>query len=206
VKTAGVVLPRSAAHLVFGLAGELAVGIICGFVVNIVFVAAQMAGELLSRQIGTSLAQVINPLFESQFPIFGEFYYMFALVVFVAVNGHHVLLAGLVNTFERVPLMGAAFHAGMVEKAAGLMGDMFILMIRLAAPAFAALFLVTIALAIIARTVPQIHVLLIGFPLQVCLGLIVMSLALAGTAVVLGGSFSWAMREMDRILRFMIPR
>jgi len=205
VSRAGVNLPSDWPHLVLGLAGELAVGLICGFVVNIVFAAAQMGGAFLSRHMGTALAQVINPLFEAPVPVFGQFYYMFALMVFVAINGHHILLAGLVKTFERVPLMGVRFHGGMVTLVSGLMGDMFVLMIKLAAPTFAALFLVTVALGIIARTVPQIHVLLIGFPLKVCVGLIVTALALGGAALLLADSFGWIMGELQTIQRFMVP-
>lgn len=206
VKTASVVLPSNAAQLVLGIAGELAVGVVCGFVVNIVFVAAQMGGALISRQMGTALAQVINPMFEAQVPLFGQFYYMFALVVFMAVNGHHMLLSGLLSTFERVPLMGAQFHVGMVAKMTVLMGDMFVLMIKLAAPTFAALFLVTVVLGIIARTVPQIHVLIIGFPLKACVGFVVTAVALAGTAALLGRSFTWILQELEQVVRFMVPR
>ena len=200
-----VAMPTDWPHLLVGIAGELAVGLICGFVVNLVFVAAQMGGTLLSRHMGTALARVINPLYESPVPVFGQFYYLFAVVVFVAVNGHHVLIAGLVKTFDRIPLMGAEFHAGMVVKMSELMGDMFILMVKLAAPTFVALFLVTVALGIIARTVPQIHVLIIGFPLKVLLGLVVTSLALAGAASLLRDSFAWAMHQLDIVLHFMVP-
>jgi len=203
LRPTAVAMPTDWPHLVVGMAGELAVGMICGFVVNIVFVAAQMGGALLSRHMGTALAQVMNPLFESSVPVLGQFYYMFALVVFVGVNGHHILIAGLVRTFDRIPLMGAGFHAGMVTTISGLMGDMFMLMIRLAAPTFVALFLVTVALGIIARTVPQIHVLIIGFPLKVCLGLVVTSLALAGAASLLAETFVWIMGRLEVVLQFM---
>lgn len=205
VRATIVTIPGTWVELVMGIAGELAVGMICGFVVNIVFVAAQMGGTLLSRHMGTALAQVMNPQFQSSVPVFGQFYYMLALVVFVGVNGHHILIAGLVKTFDRIPLMGAGFHAGMVATVSGLMGDMFVLMIRLAAPTFAALFLVTVVLGIIARTVPQIHVLIIGFPLKVCLGLIVTSLALTGAASLLGETFIWIMRRLDVLVQFMVP-
>jgi len=206
VSTAGVRVPTAWAPLAVGLASELAVGLICGFVVSIVFAAAEMGGAFLSRHMGTALAQVINPLYEAPTPIFGQFFFMFAVVVFVAVNGHHVLLEGLVGTFSRVPLMGAHFQVGMVPLVSGLVTDMFILMVKLAAPTFVALFLVTIALGIIARTVPQINVLIIGFPLKVSLGLVVTSLALAGVAAVMTDSFGWILVQLNRVVQFMTPR
>jgi flagellar biosynthetic protein FliR len=205
VSTSGVRVPTAWVPLTMGIASELVLGLICGFVVNLVFVAAQMGGTLLSRHMGTALARVINPLFETPTPVFGQFFFMFAVVVFVAVNGHHVLLRGLIGTFDRVPLMGARFSPAMVPTVAGLMGDMFILMIQLAAPTFVALFMVTVALGIIARTVPQINVLIVGFPLKMCLGLVVTALALAGAALLLEGAFEWIMRQVDAMLRFMTP-
>ena len=176
-------LPTDLSRVVVGLAGELGIGLACGFMVSLVFVAAQMAGEFVSRQMGTTLAEVINPLFESPMPILGEFYFLFALVVFVGINGHHTLVEGLVRTFDRIPLMGVHVHAGLVPMAAGLLQDMFVLMIKLAAPAFTALFLVTIALALVARTVPQMNIMFVGFPIQVLVGLLVTALALGGAEI-----------------------
>ena len=206
VSTAGVRVPTAWAPLAVGLATELAVGLICGFVVNIVFVAAQMGGAFLSRHMGTALARVLNPLHQVPVPVFGQFFFMFALIVFVSINGHHVLVEGLVKTFDRVPLMGAEFDAGMVPMVSGLITDMFILMVKLAAPTFVALFLVTIALGIIARTVPQINVLIMGFPLKVSLGLVITSLALAGAAALLSDSFGWIMQQLEHVTRFMTPQ
>ncbi len=205
VATVPVVVPTNLSGVVLGLAGEMAVGLVCGFLVSLVFIAAQMAGELISRQMGTSLAEVINPLFESPAPIFGDFYMLFALVVFVAVNGHYVLVSGLVHTFDRVPLMGFHPHAGLVTLVSGLTQDMFVLTIKLAAPAFTALFLVTIALGIIARTVPQMNVMLVGFPLQVLLGLLITALALGGSATLIERHFDVVMRQVDAAVRLMAP-
>ncbi len=198
-------LPTELSRIVLGLAGELGIGLMCGFIVSLVFVAAQMAGEFVSRQMGTTLAEVINPLYESPAPIFGEFYFLFALVVFVGINGHHALIAGLVQTFDRVPLMGVHPHAGLVPLAAGLMQDMFVLMIKLAAPAFTALFLVTIALGIVARTVPQMNIMFVGFPIQVLVGLLVTALALGGAATLIERNFDVILRRVDVAVRLVAP-
>ena len=200
-----VTVPAELSRIVLGLAGELCVGLVCGFVASLGFYAAQMAGEFISRQMGTSFGEIMNPLYESQTPIFGEFFFLFAIVVFVAVNGHHVLVAGIVRTFERVPLMGFHPHAGLVPLVSGLMQDMFVLMIRLAAPAFTALFLVTIVLGIIARVVPQMNVLFVGFPLQVMLGLLVIALALGSVAMVIDRNLGVVSRQLDAAVRLMSP-
>ena len=203
VNSGGVVMPMDLSRLVLGLAGELLVGMVCGFVVNLVFVAAQMAGTFLSNLMGLEIAEVMNPLFQTELPIFGGFYCVFAVVVFFAVNGHHILLAGLVKTFERVPLMGIHLHPGSIAALTALMGDMFVLMIRLAAPTFVAIFLVEVVLGIVARTVPQVNVLVAGFPLKICVGLLVTAAALAAAASLLTDSFSWIMGRLALLLRFM---
>jgi flagellar biosynthetic protein FliR len=198
--------PTEGARLALGLAGELCVGLLCGFVVNLIFVAARMAGALLSTTMGTGLAEMLNPTVELEAPVIGRFYTMFAVVVFFAVNGHHVLLAGLVKSFERVPLMGAAVRPGMVTTLAGLLGDMFVVMLRIAAPTFVVLFLVTVVLGVVSRIVPRGNAAILGFPLTACVGIVAMTLTLGAAAIFLGDSFTWAVNEVDGVLRFMAPR
>ncbi len=104
-----------------------------------------------------------------------------------------------------MPLMGAHLHAGLVPLAAGLMQDMFVLMIKLAAPAFTALFLVTIALGIVARTVPQMNIMFVGFPIQVLVGLLVTALALGGAATLIERNFDVILRRVDVAVRLVAP-
>jgi flagellar biosynthetic protein FliR len=206
VESTPIVMPMTLSKLVLGLGGELALGLICGFMVNLVFLAAQMAGEVLARQMGISLGDVFNPLFEVQTPVVGQFYYLFAVVIFVSMNGHHILVKGLLGTFERVPLMGATFQPAMVSKMAGLMGHMFILMLKLSAPVLVSLLLIEVALGIIARTVPQMNVLIVGFPLKICVGLIIAAMSLAGSAKLLTDGFYWIGREIDVLTRMCVAR
>jgi flagellar biosynthetic protein FliR len=206
VPLTGAAAPTEGARLVLGLAGELCVGLVCGFVVNMVFVAARMAGSLLSTTMGTGLTEMMNPTAETQLPVLSEFYTLFAVVAFFAVNGHHVLLAGLVRSFERVPLMGAGLRPGMVTEMAGLLGDMFVLMIKLAAPTLAVLFVMTVALGVVSRIVPQGNVAILGFPLTACAGMVAVSLTLAAAAMFLGDSATWAMNQVDVMLRLMAGR
>ncbi len=195
--------PTEMSKLVLGVLGEVGIGLVCGFIVSLSFAAAQMAGELIARQMGVSLGEIMNPLYESETPIFGQFYFLFALVVFVAINGHYVLVSGLVHSFERVPLMGAHFHAGMATMMGSLMQEMFVLVIKLAAPAFAALFLVTIALALAARALPQVNIMFVGLPLPVLVGLLVTGLALGGAATLLEKHLDVVARQVDAAVRFM---
>ena len=196
-------VPTELSRLVMGLVGEVGIGLMCGFIVSLSFAAAQMAGELIARQMGVSLGEIMNPLYESETPVFGQFYFLFALVVFVAINGHYVLVSGLVHSFERVPVMGAHLHAGMAPMMGALMQEMFVLVIKLAAPAFAALFLVTIALGLAARALPQVNIMFVGLPLQVLVGLLVTGLALGGAATLLQRNLDVVARHVDAAVRFM---
>ena len=159
------------------------------------------------RTMGTALARVINPLFNSQIPIIGQFFYTFTLVVFVILNGHHRVILGLMSTFDRIPIMGASYRnvGGMIELMAGLMGDMFIMMVRIAAPAFLALFIVTVVLGVIARTVPQINVLIIGFPVKIAVGLAVMVMSLKALTMILAEGFDDVLLNMARMIEMMVP-
>ena len=200
-------VPTDLVGLTIGLASELLIGIVCGFIVNIIFIAAQMAGQMLARHMGTALARVINPLFNAQIPIVGQFYYTFTLLIFVILNGHQRVIVGIISTFDRIPIMGASYRniGGMIDLMAGLMGDMFIMMVRIAAPAFLALFIVTVVLGVIARTVPQINVLIIGFPVKIAVGLAVMVMSLKALTVILSQGFDQVLRDMARMIEMMAP-
>ena len=85
------------------------------------------------------------------------------------------------------------------------MGDMFVMMIKIAVPAYLALLIVTVVLGVIARTVPQINVLIIGFPVKIGVGLAVMALSLKAMTVILGEGFDQMLVEMARMIRLMTP-
>jgi flagellar biosynthetic protein FliR len=156
---------------------EVVVGIVVGMVTHFVFYGVQLAGQYLGVQIGFAIANVIDPQTEEQISIIGQLQFIFAMLIFITFNGHHFLLMGLQKTFETVPIGGVQFPSQLSSLFVNMMGALFVAAIKIAAPVMAALFLAEVALGIVARTVPQMNIFIVGFPLRIGVGLLALALS-----------------------------
>jgi flagellar biosynthetic protein FliR len=169
---APVVPPRPAPDgfgLGFAIATELLIGLAMGGIALAVVAAVQSAGELLGFQMGLGVAAAWDPAMGSEANALTRFVDAIALLVFVAVNGHHVLLQALAASFQRVPAGTLALAAteGMV-----VMGPRIVRAgLELAAPITAVLFVTNALLALTSRVAPQMNVFGVGAPLTVAAGL-----------------------------------
>jgi len=157
--------------MIAGMAGELFVGILIGFTARCIFAAIQSAGEMAGIQIGFSMANIIDPLSSMQVSIIAEFLYLLGMLVFLVVDAHHIFLASLVESYQRIPPLEFNFSGPLAQLLTTMTGNLFLIAIKLSAPVVAVVLLINIGLAVIARTVPQINVFIIGFPLQIAVGL-----------------------------------
>jgi flagellar biosynthetic protein FliR len=166
----GEMMPKSMWLIALMLVGEVILGLCLMLVVRVLFAAVQTGGQIIGFQMGFSMINVIDPLTGQQVVITSHFLYMTTLLTFLALDGHLYLLRGLADSFALVPpggiLITPALHGGLMELAA----DMFLLAVRIAAPVMAALFLVDLALALVGRAAPQMHVLILGFPIKIAVG------------------------------------
>lgn len=156
------------------VASELLIGVVIGYGATLPLVAMQLGGLLMGQQLGLGLAQVFNPEFEEQTEIMGSLLYMVAVTIFIILDGHHALLMVLVQSFQSVPLGGYAPDHHMLALMVGLLSSMMELGIRVAAPLLCLVFLETVAMGFVARTVPQLNVLSLGFPLRIVVGMILL--------------------------------
>ena len=106
VAVQGAPLPGEPLAFALTGAGEVLTGMILGFVLTLLFAAIQVAGQMLDMQSGFGMINVFNPALETQFPVFGFFLFIVAVLFLFATNGHHVMIRGLVSTFDRIPVGG----------------------------------------------------------------------------------------------------
>lgn len=160
--------------LAFGVAREMLIGLVMGFALLLMFLGVQVGAELISQQMALSLAQISDPFTNSNTDILTKFYLMLATLIYVLMNGHLILIGTLIQTFDTVPLLSATFDQGMLDMMLSILSASFMLGIRIAGPAVAAIFLATIALGFISRTMPQLNILAAGFPVRIVLALILL--------------------------------
>ncbi|WZL74858.1 flagellar biosynthetic protein FliR [Clostridiaceae bacterium 35-E11] len=166
-------------YLLFLLSSkEFVTGMIMGFICYLFFSSVHVAGYLIDMQIGFSMASVIDPQDDTQVPLMGNFFYMIAILVFLSINGHHTFIYGLKNSFDIIPLGSLNMNMMMIDKLIGILIYIFIISFKMSAPIFVAIFISNVLLGILARTVPQMNVFVVGMPLKILLGLVIIFLVL----------------------------
>ncbi|WP_138414807.1 flagellar biosynthetic protein FliR [Aquibacillus sediminis] len=148
---------------------EVLVGLMLGLIAYIVLSAIQIAGGFIDFQMGFAIANVMDPQTGVQSPLIGQYYYTASLLFLLAVNGHHLLIDGIFYSYQTIPLT-AFIPFGNEQIAVFIMqtfNEMFIIAFQMAIPIVGCLFLVDVALGIIARTVPQLNVFVVGLPLKI---------------------------------------
>jgi len=160
------------------ITGQLLVGVLIGFLVGLFFVAFQFAGQLFSVQMGLSISMVFDPQHQIQLPILGQMLSFFGVLLFLSVDAHHQLLSSVFLSFKSVPFFSVADNAARIAKGAGVAFiKMFGAAIRIALPMIATAMLISVTLGILAKTSPQLNVLMLGFPIQIGAGFIVIYFA-----------------------------
>lgn len=175
--TAGGPPPVEGTALALAAGAELAVGMILGFAASLLFAGVQLGGQLVDQELGFMMANVLDPLSHEQVSIVAQFKLVLSVVLYLLLDGHHFLLTAIRDSFGAVPLMAGRFSPEVAWRISDTMaGDLFRLAVRIAAPAMATLFLVTVAMALLARTVPEMNLFLLGFPVRIGVGLAVLAL------------------------------
>lgn len=149
---------------------ELLIGFLIGYATSLTMIALQVGGQLIDQQLGLALAGIINPELGEQNGIVSETLFLTGVTLFVALGGHRILFDVLIGTFQTVPLGGMTIDGHMLELVVGLLGSSFEMSIRVAAPLLCLIFLETLAMGFVARTVPQMNILSIGFAVRILMG------------------------------------
>jgi flagellar biosynthetic protein FliR len=157
---------------------ELAIGMTLGLGAGIFVAAAEAAGDMLAVQMGLSGANVLDPLSQTQLPVLGQFLGLFVTAMILALGGHVFILRALAASTELLPVGGGIELTAGAAVVIRLGGKMLALGLQVAAPVVAAMMIGNVALGILARTVPQLNVLMVAFPVQIAIGLFVLGATL----------------------------
>src|SRR5690625_2856513 len=157
-------------HLFFMLLlKEVMVGLFIGLIAYIIVSAVQIAGGFVDFQMGFAIANVIDPQTGAQSPLTGQYFYMIALLFLLSVDGHHLLIDGVYHSYQLIPIDSfiSFQNEGIAQLIISVFNKMFLIAFQMAIPIVGCLFLVDVALGIIARTVPQLNVFVVGLPIKV---------------------------------------
>lgn len=185
---------------------EALVGLLIGFVAYMILSAIQIAGGFIDFQMGFAIANVIDPQTGAQSPLMGQYLYTIGLFLLLTVNGHHLLLDGVFNSYRFIPLEQPWIPFGnenMVEFVIRAFNSMFIIAFQMAIPVVGSLFLVDVALGIVARTVPQLNVFVVGLPLKIGVSFIVLVAVMSIILLVVSQLFEIMLTTMRGLMELI---
>jgi flagellar biosynthetic protein FliR len=163
------------------IALELLVGLVIGYCASLPLIGMQVGGDIIDKQIGIGFADVVNPETGEQSGVIANVLFMMALAIFLIFGGHRVMLMVLIGSFNSVPIGGFQDFEGLVVMVVGMLTVAFHTGFRIAAPLLCFIFLETVAMGFIARTVPQLNIMSVGFTIRILNGTL---LLIAMTAIV----------------------
>ena len=194
-----VTLPYPGSLLVHSLVlgSELMIGLVLGMGITILLAGIQMAGDMMSRVGGLSLADVFDPATSTSVPLFSQLLGLLSTALFLIIGGHRLLLGGLLDTFRAIPPgsglgvflrsdagTGPGTIGSLVEMLMVLVTQSFHVAIRAGAPVLAAVLLATLVLGLISRTLPQLNIMVVGFGLNTMVTFGVFFLSLGASLLV----------------------
>ena len=182
---------------------ELFIGWLIGFVAYVSFAAINMAGKMMDMQVGFSIVNVMDPTSGQQIPLIGSFLYNLGLIVFVVTNGHHVLLSSLVGSFTSIPLLTLDPSMSLVELIARFTVGIFSTGVQIAIPVTCAELMTNVGLGILARTMPQLNIFVVGVPMHIIVGLSVLSIVLPFYVLFLDVVFNGMYGNINAALRVL---
>lgn len=153
---------------------EFLVGLSIGFIAYIAYTAIYIAGEIIDMQIGFGVVNVLDPISNIQVPVTSNLYFIISMLIFFTINGHHMLIKSLFDSFTSIPVGTAVFDASLYNGVLGLFGTVFAIGFKIAAPIVATILIADVALGTISRMVPQINIFVIGMPLKILVGLLIL--------------------------------
>ena len=196
-------IPSTIFDYVWIALGEFAMGLVLGLGVLIILSGLQLAGELIDQQTGLSLGQISNPSMEISGSVSGQFLYLLGVTVLLVmepVNGHLLMVSSLVETFQSLPVGEAYITPSVVDLLQVIVHQSLVLGIQVAAPMLACMSLVALTMGFLGRTVPQLNILVIGFPVRASISIVILVMTISGAAALVVNAVPETINTIRRAL------
>lgn len=149
---------------------ELFIGIFVGFILTLYWNFIYFAGDIIDRDIGFSMVNVVNPMDESQIPITANLFYIFATLIFIQLDFHHELITAMVVSFEKIPLGFSFFSVTTFPILLDILKASFVIGFQIAAPFVITVLISNIILGLLAKAMPGMNVFILGMPFKIFFG------------------------------------
>ena len=201
VTASKVVVPQTFAHLVVAMGKEIAIGLLAGFAVTLLYASLQIVSSLAGMQIGFGFSGTIDINSSAQSPILDPLFTGVATLIFLTGNFHHQFLIGIQGLFDMMPPNAFSFLNISPSGLIGLSASMFLVALRVVLPLLGAMLLTDLALGVLARTAPQMNVFFVGMPVKIGIGIFALIVMLPFVVRSVEFLFGGLVNDMVLILR-----
>jgi len=164
------------------IAQQILIGLIIGFAVQLVFSAVITGGQIVAMQMGLGFSLMVDPQNGAQSPVLSQFYTVMVMLIYLAINGHLVLIEVLAESFKTMPISAEGLVANDFMQVVRWGSNIFAGGMAIALPAIASLLVVNVAFGIMTRSAPQLNIFAIGFPITMMLGFALVMVTLPNVA------------------------
>ena len=204
-QTYSLKIPEKAILIVGDLVQELAIGFLIGFLVFLFFAAVQLAGQFIDLRMGFRIANVFDPLTGASSPVIGQFKNIMVTLIFLTINGHHKLINSIFKSFDVIPLGEVSFNNQLWQFIFRKSGDLFIIAFEIALPVMGTIFIVDVILGFLARSVPQMNIFIVGLPVKILIGFIIIFLSLHIVINYYQHGLDQVFKDIMKLIKLMEP-
>jgi len=167
-------MPPDSLSYILLLIGEILIGLIFGFIIQLVYASFQTAGQLFSMQMGFSASMVFDPISQEEVPVLGQFFNLGSMYLFITSQGlQKLFLGGVEHSFRGISAAGFATHReDFLSYFISSIGMLLQQAFMLAIPIIGVLFLVSLTMGLLAKAAPQMNLLMMGFPISISVALV----------------------------------
>jgi flagellar biosynthetic protein FliR len=181
----------------------MVIGLIMGFTITVVIAGCQAAGEFMGFQMMFTAASTFMAYTQEESTVISNYFYILTVLIFVSLDGQHWLIQALVKSFEVVPVYGLPDGLGPMRAWVHFFGNIFEVALHLALPVMGVLLITNLMLGMIARTMPQLNVFVIGLPVQILAGILMMIVMISGLTLAENAIFRQWSRELLALVQSM---
>ena len=194
-------LPSFGSPTYFILAArEVLLGLLIGFISTFFIYGVEFAGHVLGLQMGFAASTLFDPFSNTEVSVVGRFQGLLAITLFIGMNGHHTLLSSLAASYQILAPSAEGLAASGGAELIRATANVFTVAVRISIPVLSALFMVEVGLALLAKTVPQMNIFVVGFPLKIAVGLTVLGFSIPYFAYILARAILGTNADLRSVL------
>lgn len=178
---------------------EFIIGLFIGTIMRIFMAAIDTAGMLIATQSSLANAQLFNPTFASQGTVIGSFLTLTAVVLLFATNMHHMMIAGMVNSYDVFPLGDVPPVENLFTLVREAVAMSFAVAIQMSAPFLIVVFVLYVGMGVLSKIMPQVQIFMLAVPVQVVLGFLLLSMSISAMML-------YWLASYDNGISFLIPK